>query len=302
MRKLLLLGTIIASPALAMQDPKPVKGGDPHVCDVIHNPNEVTNVTTVMGQEVTVRFSDNDHIQKVTTSDSAHMKFAVLPNERGNFVSMKGTQEMAAQPVFIVATRDDGSQRYYTLQWTALSDALSEKPVNVAANGDVVVVPPKPPATCYTIRYQYPGEVSAAQAAAWQAATARRRAIQQEIALHATTAISRRNVAYIGQGDQNLAPSDVFDDGYTTQITFGPGRRVPALLTVNPDGKESEITGITTLDNGALQIHGVLPLIRLREGDLVLCVINQGYSVNPSTDPQTGTTSPSIQREPYVKP
>jgi len=71
--------------------------------------------------------------------------------------------------------------------------------------------------------------------------------------------------------------------------------RIPAILTVARDGKESEVTGITVEDNGVVKLHGVMPMLRLREGNLVLCIFNRAY--NPiGADPGTGTTSLAMDR------
>jgi type IV secretion system protein VirB9 len=205
---------------------------------------------------------------------------------------------MPPQPIPIRTIRDDGQPpRDYVLQWTALPDQAASS-VNVAAAGDVTAseIPTTPKSRCYTIRYQYPADEKAAKVAAWKAAQDKSKRQAQEIALHQQAQVAPRNVNYVAQGDAALAPTSIFDDGYTTQIEFAGNRRIPVLLTVTPDGKESQISGFTTEDNGIIKIHEVLPLIRLRDGDTVLCIVNRAY--NPTgNNPGTGTTSPDMNRD-----
>ena len=45
-----------------------------------------------------------------------------------------------------------------------------------------------------------------------------------------------------------------------------------------------------------LTLHGVFPLLRLRDGKAVLCIVNQGWDA-VGRNPATGTTSPDVVRE-----
>ena len=92
------------------------------------------------------------------------------------------------------------------------------------------VPPDQPP--CYVIRYQYPGDEKAARDKTARAAWARRQAEEQEIALRKEQTDAAHNVRYVAMGDASIGPTEIFDDGYTTQLRFPGNLRIPAILTV----------------------------------------------------------------------
>jgi type IV secretion system protein VirB9 len=288
-----------AGQAFALQIPTSAKNGDPRVCNVVFNPDEITDVTVPAGNTVTLKFGPNERVAYVSVSDSAHLKFFVA--EGSNGVWLKGSEAMPAQPVSIRTLRDDGTPRDYTLQWTALA-VPSERPAGatIASAGPtpalgLTEVAVKPPRICYVIRYQYPADDAATNAAKWRASQAKARDNAAEIALHNAQATATRNVRYVAMGDLSLAPTEVFDDGNSTELHFPGNMRIPSIYTVSPDGKESVVGDLTTEDNGVVKLHGTMPIIRLRDGELVLCLFNRAY--NPiGTEPGTGTTDPNTRR------
>lgn len=285
--------SLIASPALALQHPVGAKGGDPRACEVIYDPNDIVDITVEVGHSVSVKFSPTDHKQLVAVSDSEHLKETGI--EGANILFFKARTAMPPQPVQVRTTRDDGSTRDYMMQFSAIAPEDSDRPAQVAATGPVAITQTTP-VTCYSIRYLYPGDDKAAQAAAWRTSADRAKREAAEIALHKAQSDASRNKRYIGVGDASLAPLEISDDGNTTELRFPGNVRIPALFTTTPDGGWSQISGITTEDNGVVKIHGTLPIIRLVDGELVLCITNRGYSA-VGNNPGTGTTSPNISRE-----
>lgn len=302
MKTILLVATLLsATPALALQTPAPGKA-DPRICDVVYNANDVTDVVAIMGDTISIRFGVKERITNVTPSDTAHLKFFIT--DGSNMLWLKATHVMPPQPIAVRTAKEDGTPRDYSLRWTALPDDATKGNPQVAAagNGINLVELQAPdaahkPNVCYMIRYDYPTDVSAAQAAAWRAKKAKEAAEAAEIALHmAALQPQGHNEHYVAQGDASLAPTEIFDDGYTTTLHFPGNMRIPTIFRRNPDGTDAEVTGTTTEQGGYVKIHSVLPYIRLRDGDLVLCIWNRAYN-QIGDNPGTGTTSDNINRD-----
>lgn len=295
----------IATPAIALEHPSGEKNADQRVCDVIYNPSDVVDVKAVVGEAVTIMFRASEKIDYVSASDTAHLKQA--ETKGSSVLWLKATEPMPPQPISVVTLQEDGSMRNYMLQWSATAPA-TPGPARVAMVGDalsvidVVAPQPQPTAPCYLIRFDYPADDKAAkdkaarsQWAGWQQKKAEI-ALRQQQAQNAT-----HNVHYVGQGDASIGPTEVFDDGFSTWLRFPGNLRVPTIFTVTPDGKESQLVGQTTEDNGLIKLHGVYQQLRLRDGLLVLCAFNMLF--NPlGNDPATGTTSPTVTRDLRASP
>lgn len=299
MRALLLATALTAAlPAFAGQHPSGEKNLDHRVCDVNYSPNEVVEVVAAVGDTVTIKVADDQIIAALAPSDKEHLKYLVADKAGGNVMWLKARAPMPPQPIAFRGMKPDGKFTDYILQWTAVAPPEPHK-TQVAAAGDVVVEPvPQASATpCWMVRFQYPAEEAAAKKAAASAAYQRWKTQQAEIALRkATETLPKRNVRYVAVGDASIGPTEIYDDGNTTELRFPGNLRIPTIFTVTPDGKERQLSGLTTEDGGILRIHGTLPVIRMRDGDRVLCLWNRGYDAI-GINPATGTTSPDVRRE-----
>jgi type IV secretion system protein VirB9 len=295
----------ITGHALALEHPNGAQNPDQRVCDVVYDPNDIVDVTAEVGAAITIAFRSSERIDYVSASDTAHLKQA--ETKGSNVLWLKATEAMPSQPLSVRTLQEDGTPRDYAIQWTAIRPpareparvalAASTEPAHLA--GAALPQPPASGATqsCYVIRYQYPGDYKAAKDKAARAQWATWQQKKAEIALRQQQIQgTSHNVRYVAMGDTSIGPTEIFDDGYTTELHFPGNMRIPVILTVTPDGKESQVTGITAEDNGVVKLQSVLPMIRLRDGNLVLCIFNKGY--NPiGHNPATGTTSPSIDRD-----
>ena len=295
--KRLLLAASLLSPctAFALKTPTPGKA-DPHICDVTYSANNVVDVPAVVGMQVTIRFADKEVIDHITPSDTANLKY--LPAEGSNIVWLKASRPMPSQPIGVRTKREDGTLRDYILQWTAMPDVPAKTPVALASNGAVNIaeVPQPKPNFCYLIRFNYPGEFTAAQIAAWRQRQDTAARNQAEIALRAAQAAANRNVRYVGQGDASIGPTEISDDGYTTTLRFPGNLSVPAIYGRDDKGNDVADLGVTTEQNGVIKLHGAYPFIRLRDGDRTLCITNVGYSAI-GNNPASGTTDEAISRD-----
>lgn len=287
--------TLISTPALALQIPSAGSNPDSHMCSVPFNPNDMVRVTAGAGDNVTIIFGKDERVGYVGLSDSEHMKFAEA-RDGGNILYFKATTQMTEQPISVRTLKQDGTPRDYEIQWVA-SDPILHPPQQKVATAGAVTADEIPVATpCYVIRYTYAADDAAAKAASWRIAAAKKKQEQDEIALRQQQELAARNYAYVGIGDASLSPGEIFDDGFTTQMHFPGNTSLPIILVVDRDGKETQPAGFTTEDNGIVKLHGVYSLIRLRDGDHVLCMINRRYT-QTGDNPGTGTIDPGITRE-----
>ena len=92
----------------------------------------------------------------------------------------------------------------------------------------------------------------------------------------------------------------MWDDGQRTFLRYPGNRRVPHAWQVLPDGKEGVVGQTTTADpsnqGNLLIIEQVVSMLRLRDGDAVLCITNRAYDpVGHRTG--TGTVDPGVVRQ-----
>lgn len=299
------------SSAYALEHPDGSKNPDNRVCDVVYNPNDIVDVTGEVRAELTIIFRASEKITYVSASDTAHLK---QRNTIGsNVLWLKANDKMAPQPISVRTLQEDGTPRDYAIQWQAIeppSPAPAREPkeprVSLASNNTEGVleetitakeIPVKP---CYVIRYQYPADEKAAKQAAVKAQSVVWQQRKTEAQLRQQQMQASHNLHYVAMGDASIGPTEIFDDGYTTELHFPGNLPIPVILTVTLDGQESQLSGITTEDNGVIKLHGVYQQLRLRSNTLVLCIFNRAY--NPlGNNPATGTTSPSIDREVRAK-
>lgn len=266
----LLLATTLATPAMALETPTPGRQ-DKRVRTVAYAPGQVVNLYAAPGATLTIQFGDDESIAQVAVSDSADLKRA----QAGNILWFKPTGKMEPQPISVRTLRADGTARLYIFQWQT-------------RDGDNTQATPN---TYFLVRFIYPEDDRKAQQDADRAARERAAAARAAALLKETppAVINRR---YVGQGDRALEPA-VWDDGNSTFLRFAGNMRIPTLYVLNPDGKEA--VAPYSVEGEIVTVHQTAHGFRLRDGDLVLCIWNQGFS--PYGHPTgTGTTSPDVVR------
>ena len=316
----LVASTVLAtaSPALALQKPRPCDVAEPRVRCVPYNPAEVVELPAAVGgslvvelkpthQIVDVGMSDNGLLQGGDPSVRRYMPVSggqgappsadpnVMVSKRGNFLFIKPLRPLVPQILNLVAHESDGTPRRYTLQLRA--DPSSMETADIAA----------------VVRFTYPEDEAAVRRARWEAQREAReaRAASARLRQHTLGGETVRNAEYHGQGTEAdraaLAPSSgsrepsAWDDGHRTYLRYAGNRRIPMVYQVLPDGREGLVGQNTDADpttNGKLVVlHGVFPALKLRDGKSVLCVVNRGWDGGRGRNPGTGTVSPDVVRE-----
>lgn len=93
-------------------------------------------------------------------------------------------------------------------------------------------------------------------------------------------------------GSPLIAPAAVSDNGLFTSLTFRRGAEFPAVFEVTPDGESLVPSHVD--EKGRLVLHGAFRELRLRAGDAVVGLYNDGFS-EPET-PDTGVSVPGLER------
>jgi len=269
---LALAGSLLATPALAAQEPKPTRS-DERVRVVPYDADNVTRVTTTLHSEVVVEVSPEESDLRLAPADSADLLFVPYRN----FMVIKPKRVIPMQPVTMFATRKDGAVRSYLIT-LEVQDA---GPLNEQSG------------TVFKLRYIYPADAAATRAAAWRKSQAERREQQAAEALKAASAPAAPNWRYVAQGNRMLAPAEVWDDEQSTYFRFPGNQRIPAFFVIGPDGKEATVN--YSVDGGLVTVHQTAAEFHLRDGDAVLTVFNRAYN-SIGINPGTGTTTPDVIR------
>ena len=310
---------LLAAPALALETPRACSAADPRVRCIAYDPAQVVRLYAATGAALTVEFSEAETIVDASTSDnglleggdaSSRQAIAIAETggapgtadrnlmmaKRGSFLFLKPLRPLLPQPITVLTRREDGRVRRYTFQLETRPGGLTEDMPN----------------TFYAVRFTYPADEAAARRARWEADREARQArlaasrLRQNVIAGETV----RNARYRGHATPEdraaLAPSSpgaepaIWDDGQRTFLRYPGNRRVPMVYQVLPDGREGVVGQSADPDpttNGTLlTLHGVFPMLRLRDGRAVLCIVNQGFDPT-GRNPGTGTTDPGVVRE-----
>ena len=100
-----------------------------------------------------------------------------------------------------------------------------------------------------------------------------------------------QNYRYFAQGDKDLFPVEVWDNGLFTCMRIRPGSDMPAVFKKLPDGKEGLVN--SHVENDYIVIHEINPEFRLRLGDLVAGVKTD--RLKPQSANITGTTNGKVR-------
>jgi type IV secretion system protein VirB9 len=288
---LLLGGALIATvaPGFARADQVPVEDRyDTRMRLIPYNRGQVVHLSTIVGATMVVSFASDEAVTAVAETDTLHL--AAVP--KGNYLFLKPSAPLPLQPIIVLTQLPDGRLRRYVFEIETVNDPST-------ADGASGVF--------YSVQFTYPlqeAEAAEAKAAAAAAATAK---LNAEAAARAKAAIADslmssvrtdpfvgpRNYKYVAQGDRSLAPVSIWDNGYSTVMTFPGNTAIPSIFVLNPDGKEA--TASYSVHGSSVEVDQTAREFRLRYGHTVLNIYNLGYN-SVGSNPGTGTVSPGVTR------
>lgn len=262
---LLMIGT-----AAALEAPSPGRE-DSRVLFVSYDPFEVVKVIGRSRSSTQIIFSATEEIAHVAIGDS--IAWEVAP--AGNILFLKPRENHPPTNLQVVTIRANGERRNYNFELRTSDDD---------------------PVVYYSVQFRYPTDEANARAlrAERERLAAESTLVDETLTVHQM--FGERNFSYSAQGLRTLQPDAVYDDGQVTVMRFAGNRPIPAIYMVREDGEESLVPSDVRDGGQMVVIHATAREFRLRSGDIVLCIYNEAYDPVGS-NPATGTTSPSIQRE-----
>jgi type IV secretion system protein VirB9 len=319
---------LMASTAISAELPKPC-GPDPRTRCVAFDPSQIISLPLVPGATATIQLPDNEVVFSIGTSDNdiisgkpAAERVAVGQSSTSDpnlQVSVPGNDSNPTKFLLIKALRHLEPQPFVVIGiWT---NSVTGKQEYRRHTFELSTQPggPQAPDAFFSVHFSSDPIAEKIQREAdrkerqkiWQEKQAKIEA--QAVADRLTQvqqSVLARNTAYDGQSTDAdraaLAPTAptgldaMWDDGQRTYLRYPGNRPVPLAYQVMPDGSESVIGQSTVVDSATkgslLIIHSVVPMLRLRDGNSILCITNKAYDpVGHRTG--TGTVDPGIVRE-----
>ncbi|WP_208441710.1 P-type conjugative transfer protein VirB9 [Bartonella raoultii] len=240
---------------------------------VNYDPYNVTQIIGSIRSSVQLEFADDEEVAYVGIGNSVAWQVAPA----GHFVFLKPREVQPVTNLQIVTSRQDGTKRSYQFE-------LQVREGDVSAGNE----------TYFLVKFRYPEDEALRKRLAEAAKAEQREANFVNDVLNVHEDFGPRNWAYEAQGSSLIEPSSVYDNGKTTTFTFLGNREIPAIYLVSPDGQESLVP--KSIKGNQVIVHATAAQFTLRRGNDVLCVFNKRF-LPEGINPETGTTSPSVQRK-----
>lgn len=278
-------------PSLGLAEIVPNKSPyDSRVRVINYNRMDVVKLSTFYGVSTHVQFADDETIKDVAIGDD--QAWNVVP--RGNHLFIKPKARKADTNITVVTDK-----RVYNF---ALMVAPRSTKDSTAW---------RDPNLVYGLTFRYPEEEAAKLEAElaekekedeikrrWDSVKAKFAKVTKEGAVdfvdQNVAPVEQQNYDYWMAGSDEISPTAARDDGRFTYLAFTNNRDMPAVYSVNAAGKEALIN--THVEGNTIIVHRVVPSLKLRKGDAVVCIRNNSFDANGGKDNSEGTIAPDIQR------
>ncbi|MGG6897429.1 P-type conjugative transfer protein VirB9 [Rhizobium sp. BR 315] len=267
----LLLTASWSSATFALETPRGASQ-DSRVRFVDYQPYNITRIVGSLRSSVQVEFAADEEIAHVALGNTVAWEVAPA----GNILFLKARENQPVTNISVVTTRRDGSTRSYQMELT-----VRDGPV--AAGQD----------TYFYVKYRYPADDAERRRQEALGRTEAAQAGQADTVLALHEQYGPRNWHYSAQGSKALEPNAVYDNGKITTIVFTGNQEMPAIYMESSDGTESLVPKSVAGD--LVLVHAIGRKFILRRGGDALCIFNEAYDPM-GIDPNTNTTSPSVER------
>jgi type IV secretory pathway VirB9-like protein len=318
----LLVGTMLATPALALDQCRP-SDTDEQMRVCVYRPLQRYAVNALVGFPVNLQFGADEHIKRfepgytgVDDKGNPTQTWrgpASKPGEQVPIDKFKNNLPIWAfaegrSSLVVVTTTTDGAERSYLFDLNARK-AASECAADTAPGCSA------DPTITAGLSFTYPVEVAAAvvkqnaeqhqaAVAAWMAKQAKAKEDAAIARLKTDALYGSLNKSYQAKADTQfkmLQPSKVWDNGWLTTFVWPHNVQVPSITMIDPATHDERVaptspSGLASQDGQIVVINGTSEWFRLRLGPkAVMDVHNLNWSPN-RPDPGTGTTSPDAIR------
>ncbi|WP_413154779.1 P-type conjugative transfer protein VirB9 [Bartonella sp. cb54] len=240
---------------------------------VNYDPHNVTQIIGSIRSSVQIEFASDEEIAYVGIGNSVAWQVAPA----GHFVFLKPREMQPVTNLQIVTSRQDGTQRSYQFELQ-----VREGDVSVGNN------------TYFLVKFRYPEDEALRKKLAQAAKDEQSEDSFVNDVFNTHENFGPRNWAYEAQGSTLIEPNSVYDNGKTTTFTFLGNVEIPAIYLVSLDGQESLVP--KSIKGNKVIVHATAAQFTLRRGNEVLCIFNKRF-IPEGINPETGTTSPSVQRK-----
>ncbi|MGB7816289.1 MAG: P-type conjugative transfer protein VirB9 [Methylotenera sp.] len=289
MRYLLLV--IMLLPMLGIAEITPNKSPyDSRVRVIDYNKLDVVKLSTFYGVSTHVQFADDETIKDVAVGDD--QAWNIVP--RGNHLFIKPKARKADTNVTVVTDK-----RVYNFALVVAPRSTKDSTAW------------KDPNLVYGVAFRYPEEeavkLAAEKAAKAKADETKRRFDSIKNKFSKTTKdgavdyvgqkdipLEQQNYDYWSAGSPEISPTAARDDGRFTYLAFSNNRDMPAVYSVDAEGKEALIN--TNVEGNTIIIHRVVPTLKLRKGGAVVCIRNNSFDLDGGADNSAGTIAPGVER------
>ncbi|MXO59986.1 type VI secretion protein [Altererythrobacter salegens] len=231
MSRILLGATLLAICVAAS-----ARAQDTRLANKLYDPAQVVLIEGKVNIQATIRFDKNETIENVAIGDSR--AWQVTPNKRANLLFVKPMAERATTNMTVITDK-----RTYYFDLVANPNA---KPI-------------------YALDFEFPN--NAVDESKQVADTARQPNSVEFAAANDPYAVvnpNTLNFEWRAQGDKDVLPDRVYDDGEATFLIWRTGQPLPAILLKNDEGAEGPVNFAVRGD--VIVIAGVPREIVLRSG------------------------------------
>ncbi|MCB5205169.1 P-type conjugative transfer protein VirB9 [Neorhizobium sp. T786] len=233
-------------------------------------------VVKVVGRErasTQIIFAETEQIVHVAVGDAIAWEAAPAQN----ILFLKPREFHPVTNLQVVTMRANGQRRVYQFELTATQGKVDARDAYFA------------------IQFRYPTDEAELARLKQQASSTNAENKRIDEALSLSQSHSARNFAFSAQGSRSLEPDAIYDDGKVTVFRFNGNRPVPAIYIIRDDGTESLVPNTVRDQGRAVVVHATAGGFRLRDGQNVLCITNEGHD-RVGVNTGTGTTSSSVER------
>lgn len=221
---------------------------DSRIRVIVYTPNDVFKYTGYYGYQASIEFSPSEEIINISMGDTTG--WTILPN--GNRLFMKPIEKDATTNMTLITNK-----RTYFFELYAEEAASIRDP-------DMV----------FNVKFLYPDEEESEDMHSYHAHSS-----SESVAIPDLMHPENLNFNYTINGNEEIAPIKIFDDGEFTYLQFRDKNKViPAIFAVDEELRESMVNSkIDSKTENLIVIEQVFPKLALRHNDKVLCIFNEAF-------------------------
>lgn len=272
-----ILLALLLLPLVALAEVSPAPGRfDPRVRMVEYNPQDVVSIVTYYGVSTHIHFGENEIVEDRSIGAGDPDAWFINVSGNRNNLFLKPKQKHADMNMTVITNK-----RVYQF---ALS--VDPHPLNDTKTWRSNFL-------TYSLSFTYPDEENAKAAALATKANLTQKFSEIKTRL-AEAKKEGQNFDYWVAGASDISPTAAKDDGRFTYLTFSNNRDMPAIYTVDGEGKEALVN--TNVDGNTIAVHRVVRRLVLRKGELAACVVNRAFNPDGGKDNSSGTIAPDVKR------